>query len=641
MEHVVETAQSRAFVVMNPMAGHSTSAVMHQTLEATFGSSDWQYHVYETTGNDDIEAEVRAALADGCDLVVAAGGDGTVSEVAHALVGSDVPLGILPVGTANVLSLELGLPQDVVQAAALFTGDHTLRALDAMQVNGHSYVLQIGVGLDALMIKDTARGAKRVFGRLAYMTTLAMRMVGYQSRRCTLLIDGQRMRPRAWQLLVANAGTLGFPPFRWGPDIDPSDGELDLCIFNVRLPLDRLRIAWQLLTGRHQTSHSISYVRVRKRVIITTDDPMPVQADGEIIGNTPIQIDIVPQAIKVIVPQAVATQQLALQWHTQEAGVMASEEEFAEIGAQQSIDTTREALEQAIAKINTPEQADKVVADLNRVASTVTEKQVADRTPTPSNAQEASNVIQQATQGPSSKQPQTVIATAAAQIAAANPEDEALLVEGVQQATNPKVKALPEHSLDRQRRLLREAMLRQLKPLQAFDVSLFLSINQLPHPPLANNFMYGLTTIMNRGDGWALWLLAATLYDHHKGRRAMFDVLPALWLATATVEFPIKHVVRRRRPFISVVRAIVVGKKPGSYSFPSGHSAAAFAGASLLRRHYPEWAPVFYAIAALTGFSRTYLGAHYPGDVLTGAVSGTIIAEAYRYLLDQLVDAID
>jgi len=102
------------------------------------------------------------------------------------------------------------------------------------------------------------------------------------------------------------------------------------------------------------------------------------------------------------------------------------------------------------------------------------------------------------------------------------------------------------------------------------------------------------------------------------------------------VEFPIKYYFRRRRPFIDLVQAIAVGKKPGTYSFPSGHSAASFAGAWLLCRHYPRLAPLWYSVAALVGFSRVYLGAHYPGDVLSGAVLGTLLAEGARRGVDAL-----
>ena len=77
----------------------------------------------------------------------------------------------------------------------------------------------------------------------------------------------------------------------------------------------------------------------------------------------------------------------------------------------------------------------------------------------------------------------------------------------------------------------------------------------------------------------------------------------------------------------------MVGRRPSSFSFPSGHSAAAFAGATLLRRHYPRWTATFYLLAVMVGFSRIYLGAHYPGDVATGGIGGTILAETSHVLL--------
>jgi undecaprenyl-diphosphatase len=184
-------------------------------------------------------------------------------------------------------------------------------------------------------------------------------------------------------------------------------------------------------------------------------------------------------------------------------------------------------------------------------------------------------------------------------------------------------------------------MLRRMNPLEAADTTLFLTINQrTPRTEELNALMYALTTIMNRGDAWVLGLIVASLIDPRRGRRALREVLPSLWLTAVTVEVPIKRLFRRRRPFISIVRAIVVGKKPGGYSFPSGHSAVAFGGALLLTRHFPRMGPIFYLIAALTGFSRIYLGAHYPGDVVTGAAIGSGLAVLFRRLISWLLHSI-
>ena len=120
------------------------------------------------------------------------------------------------------------------------------------------------------------------------------------------------------------------------------------------------------------------------------------------------------------------------------------------------------------------------------------------------------------------------------------------------------------------------------------------------------------------------------LFDPRKGIRVVRHTVLPLSAATSLVEFPIKAFFHRRRPFINFVQATVIGKKPGSWSFPSGHSASAFAGAWLLSRDFPGQGPLFFLLAALVGFSRIYLGDHYPGDVLSGAFSGMVFAEIVR-----------
>lgn len=298
------------------------------------------------------------------------------------------------------------------------------------------------------------------------------------------------------------------------------------------------------------------------------------------------------------------------------------------------VEQTKSALEDAIASIKTPAQADRVLDDLEQSAGQATEREIAQRVPRPANAQAAAQSIQQAADAPADMKPQAVIAQTAAQIAAADDDDEEAIARGVQKAVSPEVFAVQHPANEEERRLLQKALLRRLKPLSAADAAVFLTVNRMPHSPAVNSFMYALTTIMNRGDGWVLGLLVATLLNRKRGKRAMLDVLPALWLATATVEFPIKRFFRRRRPFISLVQAIVIGKKPGQYSFPSGHSAAAFGGAWLLSRHFPRLTPLLYAIASLVGFSRVYLGVHYPGDVLSGATSGVVFSAIYRRVIE-------
>jgi undecaprenyl-diphosphatase len=279
--------------------------------------------------------------------------------------------------------------------------------------------------------------------------------------------------------------------------------------------------------------------------------------------------------------------------------------------------------------ITTPEQADQVAAATLAAAAGTAEGQArAQAGPAPQPAPAAEG------------QAPAALVDAALHVARSAGEPREALEQALQEATNPEqqggeVAPATREPLD----LLREAFIKHMNPYQALDTRLFLAINHLPHSTPSNRLMYGVTTLMTGGFGWLLGLLVGAVLGKQRARQALLQVVPPLWFATLMVEYPVKYYFRRRRPFVDIVQAIAVGKKPGTYSFPSGHAAAAFAGAWLLRRHYPTCTPLWYAIAGLVGFSRIYLGAHYPGDVLTGAVAGTAIAEATRLVIDQGMEA--
>ncbi len=243
---------------------------------------------------------VREAAEQGCDLIVAGGGDGTVSAVANGLIGLETPLGILPLGTANVLARELGIPIDLTAACQLLAGPHhhSVAAIDAMKVKEQYYFTQVGVGIDAMMIRDTKREAKRRFGRLAYIGTAFTRLLGFQPRRFIIDSDGRTVRLRASQVVVANSGILGQPRSAGDQGSAPDDGRIDVCIVRARSLWNYITLTWHVILGRHKQDTNVRYLTAERHVIITTTrnkQPLPVQADGEIIGETPVEVTVALQ----------------------------------------------------------------------------------------------------------------------------------------------------------------------------------------------------------------------------------------------------------------------------------------------------------------------------------------------------------
>lgn len=292
----------RVFIVLNPEAGRADPEIVRQAFERVCTQPEQRFAIHHLQPDDDLKHIIAAALTEGCDCVVAAGGDGTVSAVANALVDQDLPLAILPIGTANVLARELAIPLDLDAACALVMGQHGLRRLDAMELGDRLAILQIGIGLGSLMIRDTSTRAKKLLGRAAYLGTAVARLVGYEPRVFTVTVDGVRHRRHALHLVVANGGVMGQPPFRWGPDIDPSDGRIDVAVLQAHTVLDLLALAWKMLRGRHRQSRRAHYYQASETIAISTNKPLPIQADGEIIGNTPLELRVRRSVLPVIVP---------------------------------------------------------------------------------------------------------------------------------------------------------------------------------------------------------------------------------------------------------------------------------------------------------------------------------------------------
>jgi membrane-associated phospholipid phosphatase len=296
----------------------------------------------------------------------------------------------------------------------------------------------------------------------------------------------------------------------------------------------------------------------------------------------------------------------------------------------------RRVLEDELARIDSPQAAEAVLRRVERLAAGETEVDEAEAAAqAPLSA--AATVEQAAQAAPPREEAAAALVTTAAQTVAPTPEAPEVL-EGAQKAlgTRPVHRPVPPEA-QRGRDLLKEAVLRQMGPLQRLDARLFLAVNCLPHPRWLDAAANLVTVLTTSGGAWMLGVVVAGLLGVPRSRRALVDLVPTVLTTTWIVECPVKAVFRRQRPFIDIVRALVVGKRPGSWSFPSGHTASAFACAWVLSRHWPRRAPLFFSLASTVGFSRTYVGAHYPGDVTSGALAGLglsiLFGRAFRRLL--------
>ncbi len=290
----------RALFVVNPVLPR-TGAGFGDRLVRLARELDWDASILTTQSGSNVEA-VEAALAkDDCELVLAAGGDGTVAEVMAAAYHRGIPVGIVPRGTANIVARELGLPAAWRNAArrALLRFPNT-RAIDLARVNDGYAALAAGIGFDAMVMRHTPQILKTWLGRSAYLVAGTWWLPRAPLFECHIRADGQESTVDAVVVLVVNAGMLGAAPFRFGPDIAIDDGWLDLCVYRPRTTWERLRIAWRLLTQRGRAIPEMVQRKVRS-VEIKAPEVQWHEVDGDVHRGNVLKAEIVPRGVGIVV----------------------------------------------------------------------------------------------------------------------------------------------------------------------------------------------------------------------------------------------------------------------------------------------------------------------------------------------------
>ena len=236
------------------------------------------------------------------DAVFTLGGDGTAVEVIGALAGTGIPVGVLPGGTGNLIARTLGIPVRLESAVkALANGDRARIDLGQL-ADGRRFAFSAGVGIDARMIEGAPARLKRRLGVLAYVMSATKAVVRRQDFRVRVTVDGVVHERMASAVMVVNFGAVLNDLITLGPGIHADDGLLDVCIFSPVTFPDSVAVMWRLLRRDFRSDARVLYAPGR-RIRVETFPPRAAQADGEIIGMTPLDITVAPLAALLLVPR--------------------------------------------------------------------------------------------------------------------------------------------------------------------------------------------------------------------------------------------------------------------------------------------------------------------------------------------------
>jgi YegS/Rv2252/BmrU family lipid kinase len=306
----------KTLIINNPATGYRERDDDFQRTLAFLHERGWEVvGVEQTHGRGDATTYARRAVAQGCQAVFVAGGDGTNAQAVDGLVGTDTALGILPAGTGNVMARQLGLPvpgsmhpRPLLESAWLLL-DGQVRPVDVGRVRpvkgegpAHHFLCWSGIGFDAqvniAVEQEPERKQRLRVGAFVVAAFLTLRT--FAGMPAIVRVDGRRVSRRMIMLVANNIQLYGIF-FKMAPHAVLDDGRLDIYCFQGRGPGRTLLHALRLFFSRHLQDPKVDIYRAN-HVEVRTGRPLPVHVDGEPIGCTPVVIEAVPRALRLIVP---------------------------------------------------------------------------------------------------------------------------------------------------------------------------------------------------------------------------------------------------------------------------------------------------------------------------------------------------
>jgi len=337
MEHT-----TRADLIYNPYSGQGMVKRELQEVIAFLTRCGWVVDKWEVTRPLEATQLARDASLKGANVVIAAGGDGTINEIVNGLVGTETALGVIPTGTTNAWALQMGIPtlnpimpgtmaakfvtnlenrfsqsisalqnrfshalspsnyqKVLLRAAKALIEGHTVE-VDVGEIDGHYFLMWAGIGLDATILESITAKGKKALGYWAYVIPALGKISKYTSAEVSLTLDGEKVESSSPLVVVSNIQLYGAN-LPIGSKALVNDAKLDVCVFHGTGIFTFTKHVLKVLSRKHLQDPKIEYYQC-SRIEIDSDRPLPVHTDAEIFTHTPVTINVLPRALKAIIP---------------------------------------------------------------------------------------------------------------------------------------------------------------------------------------------------------------------------------------------------------------------------------------------------------------------------------------------------
>ena len=296
--------RKEAVLIINPAAHNVPALKRRREAEEWLRETGWRFRWEQTTKTGQATTIAARAAAQGVPLVLACGGDGTLNEVANGLAGTETALGTLPAGTSNIWAREAGIGRKPLEAARLMAlGER--RLIDLGKAGDRYFMLFAGIGVDAQITRNVSLDMKRRVGAAAYGVAAFREALRWRSRPVTVRLDGVERRLDVLMAFVGNT-RLYAGLTRITPEAVVDDGLLDVCIYQGTGKLDLAMHTARTLMQSHGKAAKVLKQRV-KRLEFDWEEALPIQLDGDPVGDCPREIEVAPGALWVVVPAGLRT----------------------------------------------------------------------------------------------------------------------------------------------------------------------------------------------------------------------------------------------------------------------------------------------------------------------------------------------